>query len=211
MAVKKRRIDEIGDESRRRILDAAEELFGEQGFERTTFVDIAERSGISRGSIPWHFRNKDGLLIAVYERAVQRFLDQHDRDQGNGHTIREEMERTEEWLQRPAAAMVYNTITAALTAGDPVHNHFVKFHRGGRRHLAAVISASTPDETVPAGVDPDQLAGVINGAFIGLHLQRHLDPTFDMSGAMQTLIAMVELALGVPDRRTVDGVERGLP
>ena len=67
-----RRIDEIGEESRRRILDAAEELFAERGFDRTSFVDIAKRSGISRGSIPWHFKNKDGLVMAVVERAVER-------------------------------------------------------------------------------------------------------------------------------------------
>jgi TetR/AcrR family acrAB operon transcriptional repressor len=38
-----RRIDEIGEESRRRILDAAEELFAEKGFDKTSFVDIATR------------------------------------------------------------------------------------------------------------------------------------------------------------------------
>lgn len=35
---KRRRIDEIGEESRRRILDAAEELFGERGFDSSTVV-----------------------------------------------------------------------------------------------------------------------------------------------------------------------------
>lgn len=70
----RRRIDEIGEESRRRILDAAEELFAERGFDRTSFVDISERSGISRGSLPWHFKNKDGLVVAVFERAIDRVI-----------------------------------------------------------------------------------------------------------------------------------------
>ena len=66
----KGRIDEIGDESRRRILDAAEALFAEKGFDRTSFADLAARSGLSRGSIPWHFQNTDGLLTAAGGRGV---------------------------------------------------------------------------------------------------------------------------------------------
>jgi len=67
-----RRMTEIGDESKQRLLDAAEELFTEKGFENTTVVEIGERAGISHGSIPWHFGNKSGILFAV----VSRLFDQ---------------------------------------------------------------------------------------------------------------------------------------
>lgn len=63
-----RRMNEIGDESRQRLLDAAEELFLEKGFEGTTVVEIGKRAGISHGSIPWHFGNKAGILYAVVVR-----------------------------------------------------------------------------------------------------------------------------------------------
>lgn len=63
-----RRMSEIGDESRQRLLDAAEELFLEKGFEATTVVEIGQRAGISHGSIPWHFGNKAGILYAVVVR-----------------------------------------------------------------------------------------------------------------------------------------------
>ncbi len=63
-----RRMSEIGEESRQRLLDAAEELFLEKGFEATTVVEIGKRAGISHGSIPWHFGNKSGLLYSVVIR-----------------------------------------------------------------------------------------------------------------------------------------------
>jgi len=47
----KKRMSEIGDESRTRILDAAETLFLEKGYERTTLVDVGKLAGISYGSI----------------------------------------------------------------------------------------------------------------------------------------------------------------
>jgi len=63
-----RRMSEIGEESRARLLDAAEALFLEKGFEATTVVEIGKRAGISHGSIPWHFGNKSGLLYSVVVR-----------------------------------------------------------------------------------------------------------------------------------------------
>lgn len=63
-----RRMTEIGDESKQRLLDAAEALFLEKGFEDTTVVEIGQRAGISHGSIPWHFGNKSGILFAVVSR-----------------------------------------------------------------------------------------------------------------------------------------------
>jgi len=60
-------------ESRELILAAAAELFAGKGYRQTTFVYVAMRSGISRGSIPWHFGSKQGLLLAVLERSMETF------------------------------------------------------------------------------------------------------------------------------------------
>ena len=52
-ATPKRRTDEIGDESRRRILGAAGERFAEKGFERTSPADVPARPAIIPGAPPW--------------------------------------------------------------------------------------------------------------------------------------------------------------
>src|SRR5689334_7800022 len=109
-----RRIDEIGDESRRRILDAAEELFAEKGFDKTSFVDIAARSGISRGSIPWHFKNKDGLLLAVVDRVNQRYL---SLDQFSERPSLDEVLKQYGLLARQAAGrLLFAVLTEALSS-----------------------------------------------------------------------------------------------
>lgn len=62
------------------ILDAAETLIGEVGFEETTTNTVAARAGISPGSLYQFFRNKDELLDGVAERytaASQVFWDRH--------------------------------------------------------------------------------------------------------------------------------------
>jgi TetR/AcrR family acrAB operon transcriptional repressor len=197
-------MEEIGDESRRRIMDAAEELFAEQGFTRTSFVDIAERSGISRGSIPWHFANKDGLLVAVVERAIDRFLSAGSLTSSGEEGVQEVFERLKEWLHGPTAAMLYMILTEAMSTDGPVHEHYVEFFRN-RRRAAALLLASTeaeePSRAERAALDP--IAAVVNGAIFGLGLQYQLDPTFDLDAAIDMLEALTEEAIGVARRRAV--------
>lgn len=53
------------DRRRRAIVDAARQLFIEQGFERTTLGEIVERAGGSLSTVYKLFGNKDGLFEAV--------------------------------------------------------------------------------------------------------------------------------------------------
>lgn len=51
-------------DARAAILDAARELFAQNGFERTTMRGVAERAGVDPALIAHYFGNKDGLLAA---------------------------------------------------------------------------------------------------------------------------------------------------
>lgn len=50
------------------ILDAADQLFGEVGLDAATTRDIAERCGVNKALIHYHFATKDKLLVAVLDR-----------------------------------------------------------------------------------------------------------------------------------------------
>jgi AcrR family transcriptional regulator len=51
--------------TRDHIVRGADELFYKQGFQRTSFADIADAAGISRGNFYYHFKSKDEILDAV--------------------------------------------------------------------------------------------------------------------------------------------------
>lgn len=51
--------------TREQIVEAADRLFYEQGFEATSFADIASAVGLSRGNFYYHFKTKDEILDAV--------------------------------------------------------------------------------------------------------------------------------------------------
>jgi AcrR family transcriptional regulator len=49
--------------AREKILEAASDLFFEQGYQATTIDDVIERSGISRPTLYTHFKTKEELCI----------------------------------------------------------------------------------------------------------------------------------------------------
>lgn len=51
--------------TRDRIVEAADALFYQQGFEKTSFADIADAVQLSRGNFYYHFKTKDDILAAV--------------------------------------------------------------------------------------------------------------------------------------------------
>lgn len=58
---------EMAGTTREEIVSEADGLFYRQGFEHTSFADIAAAVGISRGNFYYHFKSKDEILSAVIE------------------------------------------------------------------------------------------------------------------------------------------------
>jgi len=62
------------EERRNEILDAADELFGQQGFDGTSTNDILQKVGIARGTLYYHFKSKEDIMDALIERYTERIL-----------------------------------------------------------------------------------------------------------------------------------------
>ncbi len=56
-----------GEETRRAILRAAEEVFAERGYSGARMEDVAERVGIRRASVVHHFVDKQTLYVALLD------------------------------------------------------------------------------------------------------------------------------------------------
>ena len=60
--------DQARASTRDRILDVALDLFTDQGFDGTSMREIAERLGITKPSIYYHFASKEEILLALHMR-----------------------------------------------------------------------------------------------------------------------------------------------
>ena len=60
--------------TREKLLDAAVDLFAANGFGGTSIRDIARMTDMTIPNIYYHFGSKEGLLIAILERAMQQIV-----------------------------------------------------------------------------------------------------------------------------------------
>ncbi len=59
---------QAGDTTRVRIIESAERLFADNGYEGTSLRGIMADAGVSISLISYHFGNKEGLLRAIFEQ-----------------------------------------------------------------------------------------------------------------------------------------------
>jgi len=64
----------IRAENERALLEAAEEIFAEQGFAGATTAAIARRAGVPKANLHYYFVTKEGLYRAVVERVLTAWL-----------------------------------------------------------------------------------------------------------------------------------------
>jgi AcrR family transcriptional regulator len=63
-----------GVKSRELVLDAAERVMAEHGYEGASVTRVVDEAGIPISSVYHYFGSKDGILLAVMERGAQRFF-----------------------------------------------------------------------------------------------------------------------------------------
>jgi AcrR family transcriptional regulator len=90
-----------GDKTRKRILAVAEKLFSAGGFHATSVDQIARTAGVNKALIYYHFKNKDDLILKLFESILdevaayvegQTDLGISDNDTAARRQIREEIE-----------------------------------------------------------------------------------------------------------------------
>ena len=61
------------------ILQAASRLFSDKGFKETSISDISEITKVAEGTIFYHYKNKEGLFLAILEGLKTEIVDGFDQ------------------------------------------------------------------------------------------------------------------------------------
>ncbi len=75
------RID-IASIRRAQIVEAATAVIAEKGLQHLSLSEIENKVGMSRGQLTYYFKAKEEILLAVFDRLVQRMHEQHDGANG---------------------------------------------------------------------------------------------------------------------------------
>ena len=58
--------------SKQKILLGAATLYTTKGYDKTRMADLARETGLNKGSLYWHFKNKDDILLSAMEHYLDK-------------------------------------------------------------------------------------------------------------------------------------------
>jgi len=69
---------DVSNERKTQILNAAEDIFTQKGFDDARMEDIAEETGVSKGTLYLYFKSKNDLIFAILDRMFEREFKQFE-------------------------------------------------------------------------------------------------------------------------------------
>ncbi|MEV5816543.1 ScbR family autoregulator-binding transcription factor [Streptomyces mutabilis] len=155
--------------TRRSLLEAAAQLFAEQGYAATSVNDISARSGRTSGAVYFHYTSKEGIAVAVVE---DRFATWPQLAARYGDETVTPLERlvalsydiAHALTQDPMARAGARLWTERTVIKAPVPDPFALWTAATTRLLAQARVAGHVDE----GVRPARAARALVPAFFGL-------------------------------------------
>src|SRR5207237_5480187 len=95
----------VGDETRHRVLDEAQALFSEWGYVGTTVQQVADKLGITKAALYYHFpQGKEEIFVELMRRHLRRLHEGLDQVIGAGGTIRDRLEAIGAYIAARAPA-----------------------------------------------------------------------------------------------------------
>jgi AcrR family transcriptional regulator len=177
-------------DTRRRLLDAAAELFAERGIDGASIDAIAERAERTSGAVYDHFGGKDGLLFALLEGWVDDVSAVIGAELSMVTTLDERLGVLWRNVSSPVAGdgnwiALEHELWAYAARNDDARDHLARRYRAAWFGVAEAASEWT-------GESADVGAAVI-GLLFGLEMMRRIDPeaiTDDLAiGALRGVVA----------------------
>ncbi len=96
----------VTDERKSQIINAAEDVFTKKGFDEARMDDIAEETGLSKGTLYLYFKSKDDLIIAILDRMLQREFKQLESFNQDGINASEAIWQITDLLTKDILGMI---------------------------------------------------------------------------------------------------------
>ena len=162
-----------GPDKRERILRGAIKVFARKGFYATRVSEIAQAAGVADGTIYLYFKNKDDVLVCIFEDRITKLLEVLRREIAESTSFEERMRRIVglqlgllEGQRDLAEVITVNLRQSSRLLKQYATPLFVEY----LEVLASVIADGQREGVVRADAHPRILARALFGALDGVAL-----------------------------------------
>ena len=157
--------------TRRKILDAAIDVFGEVGYAAAAWNTIIERTGMTKGALYHHFDSKESLASAIIEEGSETILVEFRNVCGSSSPALENMIHgtftIENVLNADKTARAAEQLTAALSGFNEAATRFCT---NLIELMAAQAQRASAEGDLRQDLDPMVISESIVGAMFGTRL-----------------------------------------
>lgn len=183
--------------TRAQILEAAAEIFAARGYRGTSVKDVAERAGMTKGAVYFHFPSKESLAVAVVEEHYRRWPVAMEEIRAQGFSP---LATVEEMLTRAARAFRDEPV---MQAGARLQNEraFIDAelplpYVDWTQLLQALLQDAREVGQLRADVEPESAARALVAAFFGMqHVSDNLHQRADIMERWQEMRELLFFAL----------------
>ena len=164
------------EETRRRLLDAAAELFAERGVDGASIDAIAERADRTSGAVYDHFGGKDGLLFALLQGWTDAVTATASAEMATASTLDERIDVLWRAVSVPVAGegrwiALEHELWSYASRHPEARDHLTARYRAAWKAVSHAVTGWTGD------VDrTGEVGAAVIGLLLGLEMMRLLDP-----------------------------------
>ncbi|WP_284643535.1 TetR/AcrR family transcriptional regulator [Paenibacillus silviterrae] len=166
------------------LLSAAQQCMSDKGLEQITLKAVAEQAGVSQGTVYYHFRTKEQLLIELVEHLCDSSW---EAMQAGGITLEEVLQSAQ---SRCSYDSVYHRLFfTALASGlhmESSRRSLSDLLAKENRHLTGILSSAWKQSPVE-GMSLEQWGMLMNAMIDGLAVQALLDKEFPQQELFEAL------------------------
>lgn len=191
------------------IVRAASDIIAAEGLHRLSLARIEERAGMSRGQLTYYFPAKEDILLAVFDRMLQRMIESAIADarsrglpESGPRVAWERLKQGLTHLLTPAApggpppegpdklGPLVHTFLAQVSHRPDYRAKLAGANAAWRGHIAADLDQA--HAAAPGPIGHEAVAAVICALFQGLRDQLAVDPdAFDRGQVLELCLQML--------------------
>jgi AcrR family transcriptional regulator len=164
---------------RAQILEAALECFATRGYHTATMDDLARASGLSKGSLYWHFSSKEQVFLALFDHWVEPIFEAWSQLESENRSCLDLIHALGKIsVERMTAGPIPLGAWREFLRQPKARERYASILRESRERLTALVRRGIERGEI-RDLDPEGVAVGLTAAMEGTLLQAMVDSEFD--------------------------------
>lgn len=111
-----------GDITKQRILEVAEKLFSEKGFDAASIDSLSKAAGINKATIYYHFKDKNDIIVSLFQGIISELENRLRLEENPGDTLKDKIKKEINYLR--SKRNILSILVMEQTKNNEINDYF---------------------------------------------------------------------------------------